>query len=90
MKRVVDIVVAAAGIIMLSPLLAVVALAVLLMDGVPVLYQQERIGLGFRPFRLHKFRTMKVGADTIGPRVTAHNDPRVTRLGRFLRHTKLD
>jgi exopolysaccharide biosynthesis polyprenyl glycosylphosphotransferase len=90
MKRLIDIVVAAAGIIVLSPLLAVVALAVLVMDGAPVLYQQERIGLGFRPFRLHKFRTMKVGADTMGPRVTSQNDPRVTRLGRFLRHTKLD
>jgi len=90
MKRLVDVVAAALGLVLLSPVLALVALAVWLGSGTPVLYRQQRVGRGFQSFWLYKFRTMQVHAEAAGPGVTVANDPRVTRLGRILRSTKLD
>ena len=74
----------------LSPLLALIALLVKLDSPGPVFFRQERIGLGFRPFRLFKFRTMAVDAPERGPAITAGGDSRVTRVGRRLRRTKFD
>ncbi|HEX2221950.1 MAG TPA: sugar transferase [Candidatus Limnocylindria bacterium] len=101
MKRLLDIGVSAIALIALSPVLAGVALAILLSDGRPVLFRQVRIGLHGRPFTVHKFRTMVPDAeelypqlqalsDTRGPAFKMADDPRVTRLGRFLRRTSLD
>ncbi len=90
MKRFIDVVVSAIGLLVLSPVLILVALAVRVFNGAPVFYRQKRVGLEFQPFWLYKFRTMQVDAETAGPGVTVRNDPRVTRLGRFLRYTKLD
>lgn len=90
MRRVFDIISALAGLILLSPLLAVIAVAIKLEDGGPVIYSQTRVGKGFHRFRLHKFRSMVPGADRLGPALTAPGDPRVTRVGRFLRRHKLD
>ena len=88
MKRLLDLVVAAAGLILLSPLLAVLALLVRTRLGRPVLFTQERPGLGGRPFRICKFRTMRDERDASGaPLPDAH---RLTPLGRFLRSTSLD
>src|SRR5579863_2244421 len=89
-RRLFDIICALAGLILLSPLLAAIALAVWLGDGGPVLYSQTRVGKDFRKFRLHKFRSMVPGADRRGPLLTAPHDPRITRVGRFLRRHKLD
>ncbi len=75
---------------MLAPLLAVVALLIRLEGGGPVIFAQERIGRGFRPFRIYKFRTMVAGADRNGDFVTVEGDSRITRLGRVLRKYKLD
>jgi lipopolysaccharide/colanic/teichoic acid biosynthesis glycosyltransferase len=86
-KRVIDVAFSAAGLLLLSPVLLGIALAVRLTSGRPILFRQERIGLHGRPFELLKFRSMKDGP---GPIVTAAGDPRVTRLGRVLRRTKLD
>src|SRR5262249_46111074 len=73
-----------------SPVVLLLAAAVKLESRGPALYSQERVGKEGRPFRMHKFRSMVVGADRMGPAVSGHRDPRVTRVGAFLRATKLD
>jgi exopolysaccharide biosynthesis polyprenyl glycosylphosphotransferase len=100
-KSLLDRGLAAAGLLLLSPLLAAVAIAVRLDSPGPALYVQERIGLNKRRFRLLKFRTMVVGADarrreleatneTAGPAFKMRRDPRVTRVGRYLRKYSID
>ena len=83
-----DLVAAGLGLALLSPLYLATALAVLLYDGRPVLFRQERIGRGGQPFHLWKFRTMRPASG--GPLLTVAGDTRITPLGRFLRRTKLD
>jgi lipopolysaccharide/colanic/teichoic acid biosynthesis glycosyltransferase len=78
------------ALILLSPLLALIALAIKLEDGGPVFYAHPRLGRNFRPFGLLKFRSMVPKADRIGGSVTVAGDPRVTRVGRLLRKYKLD
>lgn len=90
MKRAVDVACAIAGLILLSPLLALVAVAVFVSSGWPVLFRQERVGEGGRRFRVLKFRTMRSDADSQGPGVTRAEDPRVTKVGVVLRGAKLD
>jgi lipopolysaccharide/colanic/teichoic acid biosynthesis glycosyltransferase len=90
LKRLFDIIASIAGLALLSPLLAVIAVAVKAHDGGPVFYRATRIGKDGRPFRLYKFRTMVTGADKLGPGITAGSDTRVTKTGRWLRRTKLD
>lgn len=87
-RRALDIVVAAAALVLLAPLLAAVAVAVRLSGPGPVLFRQPRVGEGGRLFVLVKFRSMAVGEG--GPQVTAATDPRVTPLGRWLRATSVD
>lgn len=86
-KRAFDIFASAAGLVLLSPVLLVIALAVVVDSGRPALFRQTRVGRGGVPFTIHKFRTMRPVA---GTRITAGGDPRVTRVGTFLRRTKLD
>jgi lipopolysaccharide/colanic/teichoic acid biosynthesis glycosyltransferase len=88
-KRVFDIIVAAVGILVLFPLLILTALLIKLDSPGPVLFKQQRMGTGFRPFWIYKFRTMRKSPAN-GPKITIGNDPRITRIGRFLRRTKLD
>ena len=90
MKRAFDIVVAAAGLIALAPLLVLIALLIKLDSRGPILFKQERIGKKFRPFSIYKFRTMVEDAPRIGAAITCGNDSRITRAGRILRKTKLD
>lgn len=87
-KRALDLAVALPLLALLSPLLAVLALAVKLDSAGPFLFRQVRVGRGGRPFRILKLRTMRVGA--VGAAVTARGDARVTAVGRFLRRWKLD
>jgi lipopolysaccharide/colanic/teichoic acid biosynthesis glycosyltransferase len=87
-RRVLDLVVSAAALLLLSPMILVVALAVKLTSAGPVLFRQVRVGQGGRPFTLYKFRTMRPG--TRGPEVTRGDDPRVTRVGKLLRTTGID
>lgn len=89
-KRVLDICLSLVGIVILSPLLALIAVAVKMGDGGPVFFRQERVGHNGRRFRIWKFRTMAVGADKMGPLLTVGQDPRVTKVGWWLRRTKLD
>ena len=80
---------AAAGLVTLTPVLLLIAIAIKWDDRGPVFYVQTRIGRNFQPFRLVKFRTMTVGADQSGL-LTAPADQRITRCGRWLRRSKLD
>ena len=90
-KRAFDIVASIVGLILLSPLMAVIALQVKLSSKGPVVYSQERIGLYGLPFRIYKFRTMIEHAEEEGmPQITHDNDPRITGVGRWLRKYRLD
>ena len=89
LSRVLNVVCCASGLLALSPLFALIAIAIKCDDGGPVFYLQRRVGRGFQPFRLIKFRSMTVGADQAGL-LTAPSDARVTRCGRLLRRYKLD
>jgi lipopolysaccharide/colanic/teichoic acid biosynthesis glycosyltransferase len=84
-------VVASTGLVLTSPVLAAAALAVKLGDGGPVLYRQTRVGKDGRDFELLKLRTMVVGAEKLGAGYAVdQGDPRITRVGRFLRRTSID
>jgi len=90
LKRCFDFSVAAAALLLLSPLFALVALLVRCTSPGPVFFRQERIGRGFRPFRICKFRSMVQDAPKKGGVITFGDDPRITHVGRFLRATKID
>lgn len=90
-KRAFDIVASAMGLIVLSPVFALIALQVKLSSKGPVLYSQERIGLYGLPFHIYKFRTMVTDAEADGvPQITHDNDPRITKIGHWLRKFRLD
>jgi lipopolysaccharide/colanic/teichoic acid biosynthesis glycosyltransferase len=90
-KRTVDIVGAVLGLILLSPLLILVAVAIKAESPGPVIFRQERFGRGGRPFMILKFRSMRnETADPTGSRLTSRNDSRVTRVGRIIRATSID
>ncbi len=87
-KRLFDVLGSALALALLAPLLLAVALIVKLDTPGPVFFRQERVGRRGVPFRIHKFRTMRAGA--AGPQLTAVDDPRITRAGRWLRRTRID
>ena len=74
----------------LAPLLLGAALAIALETGLPVLFRQTRVGLNGREFGMYKFRSMVKNAAQVGPYFTTDNDPRITRVGRFVRRTSID
>lgn len=88
LQRLFDLACAAAGLVLLAPVFACVAMMVLCDDGRPIFFSQVRVGRNGNPFRIWKFRTMAAGRS--GNAVTSAGDPRVTRLGAFLRRYKLD
>jgi len=89
-KRLFDLVVAGPALVLLAPLLLAVALWIRLDSPGPALFRQERVGRHGRVFRIHKFRSMRLDAPSTGPALTAHADPRITRVGRMLRRHRLD
>jgi exopolysaccharide biosynthesis polyprenyl glycosylphosphotransferase len=89
-KRVLDVILVGVTIIAWLPLALLVAVVVRMDSEGPILYRQERVGRDGRLFTLTKFRTMVDGAEAGGPQFTAHDDPRITRTGRFLRKSRLD
>ena len=89
-KRAFDLLGAALGVVLLAPLLALLALLVKAEDGGPVLFKQERVGYQGRRFRIWKFRTMVPDAETRGLPLTVERDPRLTRIGAWMRRLKLD
>lgn len=89
-KRMSDVVISALTLILISPILLAVAIAVKLSSKGPVIYSQERIGFHKKPFRIYKFRSMTTDAETSGPALSSLNDPRITPVGRFIRKYRLD
>ncbi len=90
-KRIVDVITALAGLVVSSPVMLAAAIAVGCTSRGPVIFKQERIGLHNKPFRMYKFRTMEVQKPSREAQGwTTKNDPRVTRVGRFLRRTSID
>ena len=101
LKRIIDILGAVVGLIVLSPLLVAIALAIRVRDGSPILFRQVRIGRHGRPFTIYKFRTMwpdaeeqfsqaAAASDTKGAAFKMRDDPRVTPIGQFLRSSSMD
>ena len=101
-KRLFDIIVSAIAIVVASPIMFVTAILIKADDGGPVFYKQQRIGLRGKPFYIHKFRSMRVNADKylaevaaangqeLGMRVKIKKDPRITKIGHFIRKTSID
>ncbi len=89
-KRAFDLLGAGVGLLVLAPVFLVIALLVRAADGGPVFFRQERVGYRGRPFRMWKFRTMVRDAESRGLLLTVDRDPRVTRVGAWLRRLKLD
>lgn len=89
-RRVIDIVVAATVLLLLSPVFVAIIIAIRLDSPGRAIYYASRVGKDGRRFRMVKFRSMVVGADRHGPSVTSTGDSRITRVGQFLRSTKLD
>lgn len=100
-KRLFDVIASGIGLILLSPIFLIVAIAIKLDDGGPVFYNSERVGKDGKKFKMYKFRSMKVNADkefkklksqneVSGAMFKMKNDPRVTRVGKFIRRTSID
>lgn len=100
-KRIFDIIASVIGLIILSPVFLIVAVAIKLDDGGPVFYDQIRVGRNGKKFKMFKFRSMRVNAEDEIEKLQKHsevdgamfkmrNDPRVTRVGRFIRKTSID
>lgn len=100
-KRFIDVVGSLSGIILLSPLLLVVALLIRFESKGPIFFHQKRVGLNGKEFKMYKFRSMVVNAEELldklkhknemtGPMFKMKNDPRITRVGRFIRNTSID
>jgi lipopolysaccharide/colanic/teichoic acid biosynthesis glycosyltransferase len=90
MKRIFDLFFAGLGLLLLAPVLFLIAVCIRLDSSGPTFYRGVRIGRHGRPFRIFKFRTMRPDAERVGSTSTGQNDPRITRVGRWLRPWKLD
>ena len=86
-KRVFDIVLSLCGLLLLSPLFIIVAVLIKVTSKGDIFYIQKRVGQGFKEFDLYKFRSMK---NEKGLQITSKDDPRITKVGRFIRKTKID
>jgi lipopolysaccharide/colanic/teichoic acid biosynthesis glycosyltransferase len=90
LKRGLDILLSLSALIVLSPLSAVIAIAIKLDSNGPAIFKQERAGKNGKPFTLYKFRTMKTDAEPFGSSPKTGTDPRLTKMGRILREYSLD
>ncbi|HNY03563.1 MAG TPA: sugar transferase [Bacteroidales bacterium] len=90
LKRILDIVISVICLLLLFPVMLITAILIKLTSPGPIFFSQERIGLKGRPFLMHKFRTMFRDAEENGPQLSSKNDPRITRVGRFLRQFRVD
>ena len=90
MKRLFDIVFSLLGLMLTTPILLILAILIKREDGGPVFYRGVRVGRHGKLFRIFKFRTMVVNAEKIGGSSTADDDPRITKIGKFIRKYKLD
>lgn len=91
LKRVIDVVISIAGLILLSPLLLLVAVLIKIDSSGSILFKQRRLGLDGKEFEIYKFRSMKMGAEKSGSgQYSFSNDPRVTKVGKIIRSTSID
>jgi exopolysaccharide biosynthesis polyprenyl glycosylphosphotransferase len=90
LKRIIDIVVSVICLVLLCPIIVITAIAIKLTSPGPVFFSQVRVGLKGKPFLMHKFRTMYKDAEQNGPQLSSQMDPRITRVGRFLRKVRID
>lgn len=90
LKRLSDIAVSSVLLLIASPFLVVTAIAIPLESRGPALFRQERVGRNGRTFVLYKFRSMRQDAESAGPQWAGEDDPRITRIGRFIRRTRID
>jgi lipopolysaccharide/colanic/teichoic acid biosynthesis glycosyltransferase len=90
LKRTFDLVASLGALVLLSPVMAVLAMRIKGYDGGPVLYAGRRVGKDGKPFGMYKFRSMVLNADKIGGSSTPDDDPRITPIGKVLRRYKLD
>jgi len=89
-KRCLDIFISLSAIIILSPILVAIVIAVRLSSKGPAIFKQDRVGKSGKSFVFYKFRTMKVGVEPFGPSPKSDKDPRLTKVGKFLREYSLD
>ena len=89
-KRVFDVVATAIGGLILLPIIMIISIWIKLSSKGPLFYVQTRVGKDFKLFQLYKFRSMIVDADQVGPSVTSGDDPRITKVGKIIRRTKID
>lgn len=90
-KRIIDTIIACVMLVVISPILLLVAIAVKLDSKGPAIFEQKRIGKDFKPFNMYKFRSMVVNAQNMGTGVYSFaGDPRITKVGRIIRKTSLD
>ncbi|MCL4111344.1 UNVERIFIED_CONTAM: hypothetical protein GTU68_023197 [Idotea baltica] len=89
-KRILDIIISALVLIILSPLYAFIAVRVRFSSAGPIFYKQERIGKNLKPFNILKFRSMFIDAEKNGPALSSTHDPRITKWGRIMRKWRLD
>lgn len=90
LKRVFDIVFSILGLLLLSPIFIIFVVLIKLDSAGPVFFRQTRVGKNEQLFRIHKFRTMVVNAESLGLKITVSDDARITTIGKFLRKYKLD
>jgi sugar transferase (PEP-CTERM system associated) len=90
LKRLMDVAVSVVLLLLFSPFLIAAAIAIKIDDGGPVVYSQERVSRNEKPFRIYKMRTMRVDAESAGAVWAQNRDPRITRVGNFLRQTRID
>jgi exopolysaccharide biosynthesis polyprenyl glycosylphosphotransferase len=89
-KRIIDILGSSILLILLTPVFLAIAISIKMTSKGPVLYRQERIGKNNKPFTIYKFRTMYMNAESNGPLLSSENDPRITRVGKYLRKYRID
>ena len=89
-KRLMDIIISGVALLILWPFYLIIGFAIAVEDGFPIFYRAPRGGYKNRPFKICKFRSMVKNADKIGGGTTALHDSRITKVGNFLRKTKLD
>ncbi len=90
LKQLLDYFLSAVALLLLSPLMAVLAIMIMLSGGGPVIFRQERIGRHGKPFMIYKFRSMEEDAESDGPQLAVRGDSRITPLGRFMRKHRFD
>jgi lipopolysaccharide/colanic/teichoic acid biosynthesis glycosyltransferase len=90
LKRILDVFASLLALLLMAPIFLLIAIWIKIDSAGPVFFRQTRVGRRGKLFRIHKFRTMRIDAESLGPQITVNHDPRITGCGQFLRRSKLD